>query len=685
MGNGSERAKARRFDVPMPENEPDDRRDDSTSRENAEAARTPRVRFIGEKYRLLFERNPLPMWVFDVKSLYFLAVNDAAVAHYGYSRNEFLRMTIKDIRPAADIAGLDEELNRLDSATESIGIWRQIRRDGSIIDVEVRGNEIDFDGHRARLILALDITERLRSERRLRTEYAVTKALAESTTVAAAVPRILRAVCEEASWEYGELWRVSSEGTTLGWQGAWHIPDFPARELEEASRTIVVRRGVGIPGTTWATGRPEFLEELTPASHFNRVQPASRLGLRQGLSFPLTGRGGDVLGVMVFFSRTPREPELSFLDLMADLGERVGQFLEAGGVEAERGRLAERFSMAFYRSPLPGIISRLDGSRILEVNESFLQTFGYRREELVGRTSEEVNILQPLESRAAILEPLTRGLPVRGAETVLRTKNGELRRGRLWSERLGLASEPTILTIIEDVTDLRAAEARLIESERLASVGRTAAFVAHELNTPLTNIALLTASIRRQTPDGATRERADRIDEQRRLATRIIEEVLTFTRSSVLNRRETDLASLVRAAVDQAGSYRKSGVDVRLELGEAPVPARVDILKLSQAVVNLVKNAFQATDGGTVRVSLRQADGTVDVEVQDTGPGIPEADRAKLFEPFYTTKPRGEGMGLGLTFVKAVAEAHGGRVDVATELGKGSTFTLRVPLEVPAA
>ncbi len=322
---------------PSPEDEREDRRDASALPEAGEPPRNPRVRFIGDTYRLLFEKNPLPMWVYDVKSLYFLAVNDAAVAHYGYSRNEFLRMTIQDLLPPEDQPALARERGRLDSRTESIGIWRHLKRNGTMIDVEVRGNEIDFEGHRARFILAKDVTERLRAERRLRTAFAVTNVLTESPSFREAVPRLLRAVCEEAGWEYGELWRCSADAASLRWEGAWHVPGFPSHALEAASSGIQIRRGVGIPGTTWETGRPEWIEALTPEAHFQRGEEATALCLRQGLSFPITGRGGKILGVMVFFSRTAREPDPDLLDLMADLGHRMGQVLEAEGLSGPRG------------------------------------------------------------------------------------------------------------------------------------------------------------------------------------------------------------------------------------------------------------------------------------------------------------------------------------------------------------
>ncbi len=669
----------------MSRNEPDDPRDDSASSESDGAARIPRVRFIGDTYRLLFEKNPLPMWVYDVKSLYFLAVNDAAVAHYGYTRNEFLRMTVKDIRPPEDVPALLNEIAGLESSTETIGIWRHLKRDGTVIDVEVLGNEIDFDDHRARLILAHDITHRVRVERRLRTEFAVTRVLMDAPHAFGAGPRLLRAVCEEAGWEYGELWLASTGGETLRWQSAWHTEGFPSGRLEEESRTLTVRRGVGIPGTSWATGRPEWIEALTPEAHFARVQAAAELRLRQALSFPIVARDRRVLGVMVFFSRIAREPDPEFLDLMADLGDRIGQYLEGERTEAERARAEERFSKAFHESPTAAAITRLSDGAIIDVNERFLEAYEYARDEVLGRPSRELAIWSDPEQRARILGPVRRGERVRGLEETFRTKSGRSWTALVFVEPITLSDEPTILTTLVDVTSLRRAQEALLESERLASVGRTASYVAHELNTPLTNISLLTASIRRQTQEEPTRDRLDRIDVQRRLATRIIEEILTFTRPTALRREATDLAALARSATEQAAAYRKPGVDLQLEVGQEPVPVTVDPLKVSQALVNLVKNAYQATDAGRVTVSLyREGDG-VCVAVRDTGTGIPAEDRDRIFQPFYTTKPHGEGVGLGLLFTRAVIEGHGGRVDLEPGDGPGATFILRLPLTSAAS
>jgi PAS domain S-box-containing protein len=120
------------------------------------------------QYRLLFERNPHSMWVYDLETLRFLMVNDAAVDHYGYMRDEFLAMTIKDIRPAEDIPPLLENVARVTTGRDRAGVWRHRRKDGSILAVEITAHVMDFGGRRAELVLANDVTERLKLEDQLR-------------------------------------------------------------------------------------------------------------------------------------------------------------------------------------------------------------------------------------------------------------------------------------------------------------------------------------------------------------------------------------------------------------------------------------------------------------------------------------------------------------------------------------
>lgn len=127
------------------------------------------VRLKGlERYHLLFERNPQPMWVYDVDTLMFVAVNEAAVRHYGYSREEFMAMTIKDIRPAENVTDLLDAVSKPTEEFGKAGVWKQRKKDGTIIEAEISAQTLNFAGRSARLVLANDITERKRAEQALR-------------------------------------------------------------------------------------------------------------------------------------------------------------------------------------------------------------------------------------------------------------------------------------------------------------------------------------------------------------------------------------------------------------------------------------------------------------------------------------------------------------------------------------
>src|SRR6266700_693611 len=119
---------------------------------------------LDSHYRLLFEKNPQPMWVFDLESLAFLAVTQAALEQYGYSRNEFLGMTIKEIRPTEDVSALLEDISLRGAGIEKAGLWKHRRKDGALIDVEITSQSVDWEGRSARLVLANDINKLKRAE-----------------------------------------------------------------------------------------------------------------------------------------------------------------------------------------------------------------------------------------------------------------------------------------------------------------------------------------------------------------------------------------------------------------------------------------------------------------------------------------------------------------------------------------
>ena len=201
-----------------------------------------------KRYRLLFEANPHPMWVYDLETLAFLQVNDAAVAHYGYRRDEFQAMTIADIRPADDVATLTADIGHIDiGAMDEGSVWRHRKKDGSIIDVEITAHTIDDGGRLARLVLVQDITERKRAE--LERQHRASE-LEESQRIA----RI-------GSWE----WTIATGAVTWS-DGMNHV----------------LARGHGSPSPTFET-LPQF---YTPES-WQRLGVVIARAIETGASYDL--------------------------------------------------------------------------------------------------------------------------------------------------------------------------------------------------------------------------------------------------------------------------------------------------------------------------------------------------------------------------------------------------------------
>jgi PAS domain S-box-containing protein len=638
---------------------------------------------IEDRYRLLFDENPMPMWVYDVHTLRFLDVNDAAVRHYGYAREEFLSMTIRDIRPPEDIPRFLEDLRNAERASPSVGVWRHRKKDGTIVDVEISAHDFTFGGGRARLVLAQDVTETLRTERFRAVEYAVTQILALAGTLREASPKLLRAIGDASGWEYGEMWRIDPSERVARWDGCWHGDDPDLRAFEEASRGRTFREGEGLAGRVWQTRRASWIPDVQE-NGFARTEAMVRAGLKAAFSFPIVSRG-EVSGVMTFFSKRVHDPDDAFLQLMADLGSRIGQFLERARALDDLRLSEERLRMLVTQLPIVSWTTDLD-LRFTDLTMSEARPGGARRNMFVGRPLVEALISR--EEEQPIVMAHRRAL---AGETVTYEAQGSRETGGLWY--LGHVSplrdaSGAIIGVVGaamDITERKDMEIRLLEAERYASMARVAAYVAHEINTPLTNISLLAATAMRRSQDPEVASRLEKINVQRRLIAAILSDLVTLTRPVSIETSPRDLKEVIEGAMDQMGPYLSEAVALRKDVPDEPVMADVDPMRMQLVVVNLIKNALQATKQGSVTVRLVPQESSASILVEDTGPGIPPEIRERLFQPFVTSKPRGEGTGLGLSLVKNIVAGHGGRVDVATETGRGTTFTIVLPRTAPAA
>jgi two-component system NtrC family sensor kinase len=249
--------------------------------------------------------------------------------------------------------------------------------------------------------------------------------------------------------------------------------------------------------------------------------------------------------------------------------------------------------------------------------------------------------------------------------------------------------------VAERTAQLQQAQRRLLQADRLASLGQLAASVAHEINNPLSGVLNYSALMSRiLKDDGIPKERVpefrgylERVSEQTGRAGRIVADLLAFSRRSKPQRAPGDLGAIVRTTLALVSHKLKLlNVATDVELDETLPELPCDASQMQQVVLNLVMNAAEATrphGAGRVRVATRRgadADSVV-LEVTDDGEGIPKAALDRIFDPFFTTKDDGKGVGLGLAVVYGIVESHGGRIDVRAREGRGTTFEVTLPLE----
>jgi len=268
-------------------------------------------------------------------------------------------------------------------------------------------------------------------------------------------------------------------------------------------------------------------------------------------------------------------------------------------------------------------------------------------------------------------------------ETRVRERTNELVRANA-----SLQQEVLDRTRAEDT--LRAREEQLVQASKMAAVGQLAAGVAHEINNPLAVILGFAQGLERRvsTTDHAFRSPVTSIVREALRCKNLVHELLTFSRTGRQSREALDFQVVVHAASQLLESRaRVQDTAIHVDVGEGLPMVRGNRTQLEQVVINLGNNALDAMEkGGELTVRSRYSgNGEVHLEVRDTGPGIPADIRSRIFEPFFTTKEVGKGTGLGLSLAYEVVQQHGGSLDVESEIGKGTTMRVRLPIDAEPA
>ncbi|MBL8156025.1 MAG: PAS domain S-box protein [Anaerolineae bacterium] len=357
-------------------------------------------------------------------------------------------------------------------------------------------------------------------------------------------------------------------------------------------------------------------------------------------------------------------------------------------------RSEERFFAAFHANPSAIAISTIDEGRYIDVNESWLRLFGYEREECIGRMDIELHIWDSYrERREALFKNYKVQGGIRDLEITGKTRTGQMIYGLLSIEIIELESRPYFLTMVQDLTERKRSEEQALElaleRERLDALTDFIDTMSHDFKTPLAIINNSLYLLERLTDPVRQRDKLELIKSQTLFLDKMIHDILTISRLNAdlpRQRESVDLNTILQSIVERLRpTIEAKSLDVEMALDSGLPRVRGSVDDLSRALINLIENAITYTmPEGKIIVRSYVTDGQVSIEVDDTGIGMTESDLRQVFKRFYRAEnarlSNSKGTGLGLAIVKRIVEIHGGRVDVKSTLGEGSTFSIHLPV-----
>jgi PAS domain S-box-containing protein len=609
------------------------------------------------RYRELFDTNPHPMWVYDLRTLNFLAVNDAAVAHYGYSRDEFLAMLVTEIRPPEEVPRLLQRIALVQKQNlRDGGIRRHRKKDGTLIDVEITSHTLEFDGRHAQMVLAHDVTERMLAERKLRDSEARF--------------RSLTGMSSDFFWESDAEHRLtllstgSSEdaaqvlpfGSPLG-KRRWEVPYLTPDE------------------SGWKAHRA-LLDAHRPFRDFE----LSRLGA-DGVERHIAVSGDPVFDAAGVFK--------GYRGVGSDITERK-----------QREEALQRFRLAMDATADAVYLTDRATVRFIDVNAAACRMQNRTREELLALGPEWVLSTTRAELERAYDAVIAAGEATAPVEMLRKRPRED--GSRVWVEIERRAQRTgdgwTIVTVVRDITERKRQEfvlRRLNEELEQRVAGRTHALevankeleafsysVSHDLRAPLRAIHGFSRLLEAQHAsalDDEGRDMLRRVNAGAEKMGLLIDDLLRLSRISRQSMRvgPVDLSALAHEAAEelQAGEPER-----RVEWVIAPqVSATGDPGLLGLVLQNLIGNAWKYSarrNAARIEFGVDENDGRRTFFVRDNGVGFDMAHAAKLFGAFQRLHSAAEfpGSGIGLATVARILYRHGGSAWAEARVGEGASF-----------
>ena len=636
--------------------------------------RMEEVRALEEKYRDLIEHSPEMIYQLD-RGGQFVHVNKTGLDKLGYQLGEMLTMKLWDLVPRGQESQVLQYLERLVSQGQSTMETVFLAKDGRPIDVEIHATAL-FDQARGGLVYSRafvrDVTERHRLEQELQhytsgLEQAVSERTQELVASQARYKALFDLVADS-------VFMVDARGTVVA------VNKREEQALGYAESKIVGRSMYDVVGPAHREALAGWLAEIGTGQRqvpTQEITVYNAAGLETPVEMDLIRVAGTgQLLVMVqmrdITDRKKLERQLQTYreELEAKVGERTRE------IEETKQYLENLLENA------NDVIYTLDTEQRFTYVNSKVNVWGYRKDDLLGRPY--LSLLSRRHRGRRLKNTLDIGAKqVYEVEVV--TRMGEPRSVMVSVSPLhGVDGEILgVLGIARDMTDTKKLEQQIRNSEKLASVGKLAAGVAHEINNPLAGILNCLYNLRKGTLSPARQEEywVSMEDGVRRVQ-KIVRQLLDFSQQHEPEFSPTDINQVVdRVLVLTNHLFAPSLIRLERLLGHALPSLMVDRHMMEQVLMNLILNAVQAMkNGGVLTIKTAVVEGECRIEVSDTGSGIPPAVLPRIFDPFFTTKSEGEGTGLGLSVSLGIVERHGGKILVESEVGKGTTFILCLPL-----
>ena len=636
--------------------------------------RMAEVHRLEEKYRDLIEHSPEMIYQLN-RGGQFVHVNKTGLDKLGYTLDEMLAMRLWDIVPKGQEALVLNYLERLMSQGQSSIETILVSKDGRPVDVEIHATAL-LDQERGGLVhsraFVRDITERRQLERQLQ-QYTtkLEQAVSERTQQLVASQARYKALFDLVA---DSVFMVDPEGVVVA------VNKREEQALGYAESMVV---GKSLFDVATPEHREVLRELLTNLMVGQRQAPTKEITVRHatGREMPVemdlihVGAGESPLVMVQLRDITDRkllerqlqtyreELELKVRERTREI-EETKQYLE---------NLLENANDVIYT---------LDTDQHFTYVNSKIEAWGYRKDDLIGRPY--LSLLSKRHRGRRLKNTLDIGAKqVYEVEVV--TRMGEARTVMVSVSPLhGVGGTILgVLGIARDMTETKKLEQQIRNSEKLASVGKLAAGVAHEINNPLGGMLNCLYNLRKGTLSPMRQEEyvASMEDGVRRVQ-KIVRQLLDFSQQHEPAFAPADINQIIdQVLVLTTHLFAPNQIVLETLLGHGLPSLMVDRHMIEQVLMNLILNAVQAMKGGgvlTIRTSV--VEGVCLVEVCDTGSGIAPTVLPKIFDPFFSTKGEGEGTGLGLSVSLGIVGRHGGKILVESEVGKGTTFTLCLPL-----